>query len=56
MTESQIKEQEIKRTSTLTVDDILYSNKSNASFNEIQNTLDDTIEINDSESSVSIYF
>ena len=56
MTESQIKEQENKQTQSLLIDENLYStNKSNkeTSLNEIQNTLDDTVEINEKENTVS---
>ena len=56
MTESQIKEQENKQTQSLLIDENLYStNKSNkeTSLNEIQNTLDDTVEINEKENAVS---
>jgi primosomal protein N'' len=55
MTESQIKEQENKQIQSLLIDEHLYStNKSNkeTSLNEIQNTLDDTVEINEKENTV----
>ena len=55
MTENQIKEQENNRIRSLLVDDNLYSNKEK-NLNEIQNTLDDTIEINEKENKVIIFY
>ena len=55
MTENQIKEQENNRIRSLLVDDNLYSNKEK-NLNDIQNTLDDTIEINEKENKVIIFY